>query len=159
MSTIEFSAERLAAVMTGVLESAAFVFADRAESPEWPHSEALCATLVMEHGERAVLHVCAARDFGPLLAANLLGMEPDSDEARASSGDAIGELANMVAGTLAAELFGRDVISKIGVPRVLQEARADHQQHVSAAAWHVSLITEEGYRLDASLSMEEATHP
>lgn len=157
MSTFAFPAERLAALTTGVLESAAFVFADQAESPEWPQGGALSASLIMEHGQRVVLHICAAHDFGPLLAANLLGMEPDSDEARASSGDAIGEYANMLAGGLAAEIFGKGVISKITIPKVTQETRGEHMKHVEAAACRVALITEEGFRLDASLTLEAAS--
>ncbi len=156
MSTFAFTAERLAAHTTGVLESAAFVFADQTESQDWPNGGAISARLLMEHGQKVALRICAAHEFGPLLAANLLGMEPDSDEARASAGDAIGELANMLAGGLAAEIFGKGVISKITIPKVTQETRAEHLKHLEGVTCRIALITEEGFRLDASLALEEA---
>jgi CheY-specific phosphatase CheX len=148
--------ERLGALVSGLLESAAFVFTEIVEDKPWASGDILGARVTLEHGERAELSLCLPSDLAPELAANLLALESDSEEARSSAGDAVGELANMLAGTLAVEVFGRDVVCKIGVPRVAPEAAADHDHHFGLAVCHVALQTDNGQRVDAALAVVPA---
>ena len=150
------SAEQLASSVIQVLESAAFVFAERIDEAPWPVATAAGAHVTLEHGDQARLTLCVAPTLGTVLAANLLGLEPDSEEARTSAADAVAELANMLAGVLAVELFGRDVTTRIGVPRLVEESAADHEQHLAAATCRVALLTEEGERIDVTLAPPSA---
>ena len=144
--------ERLASIVIEMLESAAFLFAVTADEKPWAADKILNARLVLEHQDRFQLSLCVPSELALTLAANLLGLEPESEEAKASTGDAVGELANMVAGILAVEIFGRDVVCRIGVPEVGPEQGLDHDTHFTNTPCRVSLNTEEGYRIDASLA-------
>jgi hypothetical protein len=145
------TSERLATVVTELLESAVFVFADKVESTPWDIPAIWCACLELEHEQKIQMSLCVPKELALTLAANLLGLEPDSVEAEASLGDAVGEMANMLAGILAVELFGSDVVCKIGVPKVIQGTGADHDAYAAKAFCWASLKTEEGYRMDACL--------
>ena len=144
--------ERLGSLLIELLEGAAFVFAEVSDDKPWAEGDLLCARLVLEHGERVELALCVPGELARTLAANLLALEPESEEAKTSAGDAVGELANMIAGTLAVEMFGADVVCKIGVPRVAPETGVEHDGHFGRARTRVSLRTEDGHRVDASLS-------
>jgi hypothetical protein len=144
--------ERLGSLVAELLVSAAFVFAEIAEEKPWAAGGLLNARLTLTHGAEFELALCVPGGLAPELAANLLALEPDSAEAKANASDAVGELANMLAGILAVEIFGRDVVCKIGVPRVACETAADHDSHFGRVSCRVSLQTEEGYRVDAALA-------
>lgn len=146
------TSERLGTVVSELLESAVFIFAESAEPPPWPVTVLWSAHLEMEKQESYRLALCVPRELALTLAANLLGLEPDSDEAKDSLGDAVGEMANMLAGLLAVELFGKDVICRIGVPRTDEETVDQHTAHAAQAFCRVSLKTEEGHRMDVCLA-------
>jgi chemotaxis protein CheY-P-specific phosphatase CheC len=145
------TSERLSAVVTELLESAVFVFAEPVEIKPWDDSTVWCARLDLEHGKKFQMSLCAPKELALTLAANLLGLEPDSAEAQESLGDAVGEMANMLAGTVAVELFGKDVVCRIGVPKVTQGSGTDHDAFAAKAVCRSSLLTEEGHRIDACL--------
>jgi hypothetical protein len=144
--------ERLGSLLVELLEGAAFVFAEITDEKPWAAGDLLSARLTLEHGERVELSLCVASELAQTLAANLLALEPESEEAKASAGDAVGELANMIAGTLAVEMLGADVVCKIGVPQVVPETGVEHDGHLAHARCRVSLHTEDGHRVDASLA-------
>ncbi|HEX7596962.1 MAG TPA: chemotaxis protein CheX, partial [Polyangia bacterium] len=129
----QLTRERLASVVIDLLESAAFMFAVTSDEKPWVAEEILHARLILGHEERFQLSICVPSELGLTLAANLLGLEPDSDDAKAGIGDSVGELANMVAGLVAVDLFGPDVVCKIGVPQVLPEQGLDHDTHFTDA--------------------------
>ena len=144
--------ERLGALVIELLESAAFVFAQTAEEKPSAASDILCARIVLEYREQVELSLCVPSQLAPELAANLLALEPDSDEAKSGAGDAVGELSNMLAGSLAVEIFGRDVVCRLGMPRVASETGVDHDRHFGRAPCRVSLQTEDGHRVDVTLA-------
>jgi hypothetical protein len=143
--------ERLGSLVTELLESAVFVFAEAIESTPWDAAELWSAHLELEQGEKVQMALCVPKELALTLAANLLGLEPDEEDAKQSLCDAVGEMANMLAGTLAVELFGKDVVCRIGVPKTIEETGAEHEAHAGKAFCRVSLKTEEGQRLDACL--------
>jgi hypothetical protein len=145
------SAERLTEIVAGILADATFMFVESAETKDWQGTELLCARLAMEHGERVELMLRAEPALGPTLAANLLGTEVDSEEARASAGAALGELANMVAGALAVEVFGHEAICHIGIPEVAVESTLDSIAALAATTCKTIVLTEEGHHLAVML--------
>jgi hypothetical protein len=157
----ELASNQLADAVIQVLEDAAFLFSERVPEQAWESERAVSARLVIEHGEQMELCLCVEPELATLLAANLLALEPDSEEARASAAEAVGELANMLAGALSTELFGREVVSRIGVPNVVDEDEAEHARHVAEPGCRVVLRTDEGQRLDVGLAppSRESTAP
>jgi CheY-specific phosphatase CheX len=111
----------------------------------------LVARLTMELGERWELCVCVEEKLGQLLAANLLGTESETGEAQAAASDAVGELANILSGTLALNLFGKTVVCKIGIPVVVMESGRAVDECLAKSACRVNLETEEGYVLAVAL--------
>lgn len=145
------TSERLGNLVAELLESAVFVFAENIESTPWDATGLWSAHLELEKDEKYQLALCVPKELALTLAANLLGLEPDEEDAKQSLCDAVGEMANMLAGTLGVELFGKDVVCRIGVPTTIEETGAEHDAHASKAFCRVSLQTEEGQRLDACL--------
>ncbi len=109
--------ERLGSLIVELLENAAFVFAETTVEKPWAASDILCARVVLEHGERVELSLCVARELAVVMAANLLALEPDSEQAEASASDTVGELANMVAGSLAVEISAETWCARSVCPR------------------------------------------
>ena len=145
------TSERLGALMTELLESAVFVFSEQIAPAPWDDPAVWCAHLELEQDKKFQMSVGVPKELALTLAANLLGLEPDSVEAQESLGDSVGEMANMLAGLLAVELFGKDVVCRIGVPTVIQGSGADHDAFAAQAACRASLKTEEDQRVDVCL--------
>lgn len=145
------TSERLAAVVSELLESAVFVFAEPVEIKPWNEPTVWCARLELEHDKKVQMSLCVPKELALTLAANLLGLEPEEGEAQESLGDAVGEMANMLAGIVAVELFGKNVVCRIGVPKVTRGSGADHNAFAAKAVCRSSLRTEEGQRVDACL--------
>ena len=146
------SSELLSRRVIALLADAAFVFAEPGVAPMPANESPLVARLTMEHGETWELCVCVQDKLGDMLAANLLGTESETGEARAAAADAVGELANILAGGLAVELFGKDVVSRIGIPVVAIETAGAVGNRLGKAACRVHLLTEEGYTLAVALT-------
>jgi hypothetical protein len=143
--------ERLGTMMNDLLESAVFVFAEVVDVAPWKAETVWCAHLELEKQGKFQMSLCATKELALTLAANLLGLEPDSDEAQESLGDAVGEMANMLAGPVAVDLFGKDVVCRIGVPLVTQGSGADYDAFAAKAFCRTSLKTEDGHRVDVCL--------
>ena len=95
------NSESLSRTLIGLLAEAAFVFAEPTTTPMPADENPLVARLTLAHDETWELCVCVQDKLGDVLAANLLGTESETREARAASADAVGELANILAGALA----------------------------------------------------------
>jgi hypothetical protein len=142
----ELSAERLGALVMKTLEDAAFVFAEVADGAPPFSPPVLEARLRFEGPEAGELALATSPAMAQGLAANLLGLDPGDPEIGQRAGDALGELANILAGAVVLELFGPRVETRIGVPSVREVAAAP----AGEAPCAVTLSTEEGERLDAS---------
>jgi CheY-specific phosphatase CheX len=110
----------------------------------------------MAHGQSWELCVCVQDKLGDMLAANLLGTESETGEARAAATDAVGELANILAGALAVDLFGKDVVCQIGIPMVATETGRAASDRLAKATCRANLLTEEGYALAVTLTAQGA---
>ena len=146
------SSESLARTVSALLADAAFVFAEPTDASPSSEESPLVARLTMEHGEIWELCVCLQDKLGEVLAANLLGTEDDSGEARAAAADAAGELANILAGALAVELFGKDVVCRIGIPVVTIENGRTVAAQLASMPCRTNLLTEEGHALAVALA-------
>jgi hypothetical protein len=141
----------LTEIVAGILADAAFMFVEATDERDWQGAEFLCARLALEHGESVELVLRADVALGPTLAANLLGTEADSDEARVSAGAALGELANMVAGAVAVEVFGHESICHIGIPEVAVGSGLVSSPTPEPPSCKTIVLTEEGHHLAVML--------
>ena len=118
----DISADLLAYVTAEMFESTAFMFLEPAEQTPWtdaPEADALISAEVsFSHAdERARLVIAASAGFSAELAGNLLGLDGDDEEAKSGGPAAVGEMANIIAGFLVAQMYG-DVVIDIGPPVV-----------------------------------------
>ena len=151
------SSDALSRAVIALLADAAFVFAEPTTAPMPAGENPLVARLTLELGERWELCVCVQDKLGQVLAANLLGTESETGEARAAASDAVGELANILAGALAVDLFGKSVVCKIGIPTVAIEPARAVGERLAKSACRVNLETEEGYALAVALIAQGGT--
>jgi hypothetical protein len=137
----ELSGETLLEVLAGVLEDAAFITGEPVEPGAWAADGLLLATLTLGDGLGEVA-VRAEGAFALLLAANLLGEEPDAVDA-ASGREAMAELLNMVAGGLVKAAGGHSM----GLPSV-RPAEAGSDARWSDAGARAAMVTDEGQRVE-----------
>jgi len=96
-------ADEVDAVFTRVLETFAFTYAEPSErgEPMQAGTDLLNARITFTGATRGVLSVSAPCELCVELAANILGTDQDDPDARMRGVDALGEIANIVAGQLA----------------------------------------------------------
>ena len=110
----------LSSLLQTVGGEAAFLLFDApaVASGELPE-DAWCAELeVSAAGERHRLRLVVTAPVANELTANMLGLEPQSREARDAEREGVGEFLNILAGAWAVAHFGPEIRCDIGVPRV-----------------------------------------
>jgi CheY-specific phosphatase CheX len=130
-----------------ILEEAAFFFAQPASAPApWP-ANVLEARISFAGARRGVMRLTTTEPFALEVAANLLGIEDDDDEAVLQQKPALGELLNIVCGAFVADWFGTAEICQLGLPEVRLTSRASS----AASEWSVSLLVDDQYRVDVDV--------
>jgi hypothetical protein len=148
--------ERLAAIVVRTLEDAAFVLAEPAGDAGEPfEGEVLEARLGWGGTDPGELRVAMGPALAASIAANLLGV----DEAPERAEDALGELVNMATGALVAELFGDADPPRLELPRVVRRRAAEHAGERREAAVAVTLVEEEGRRIEARVVRRGGRQP
>ncbi len=148
------SSEQLARITMSILEEAAFIFAEPADPPPPFEGEVIEAKVTLEGPCRGLLLLSAAPEFAINAAANLLGIEPDEANNPAIGSDAIGELLNIISGQVIEGLIGSQQTCKLSVPQVLRVSASQHEKNQKENDACISLITEDGYRLDIAGTYE-----
>jgi hypothetical protein len=134
-----------------IFEEAAFIFTEAVAGAPPPFvGDVIEARVTFSGPSSGTVSLATSAELSTALAANLLGIEPDDPDAGARARDAIGEMLNIIAGVLIGELFGPEVIGRLGIPQV--ELRGSEGYHVDGSV--VSLLTEEGQRIDAGALLE-----
>jgi chemotaxis protein CheY-P-specific phosphatase CheC len=148
------STDQLALIAEQLLAQAAFVFAELSQE-ELSDADTMHVARVSIKGEEAwQLTLAVQTNLGRELAGNLLGIEETSDEAGDASADAVGEMANILAGALAAEFHGPEGPCRIGIPTLTLDSGAKIQAALAAAERKASFTTENGSRLAVFLTPE-----
>ena len=143
----ELSDEYLAEVLGRTLEEAAFVFAEPADGEAMADETLLEARLTYQGPHQGELVLTAPRSFAATLAANLLGEDEGGAAAAGDDEDALGELLNMIAGALVAEISAPGDTCLLGLPRVGPVASAVHAHALASAHASATLVEEEGRRI------------
>ncbi|MFN8548140.1 MAG: chemotaxis protein CheX [Candidatus Eisenbacteria bacterium] len=119
--------ERVNSQICEVFERMAFMFGDAIEPEEMPEPPDGCfrAEVRFRGDRQGALVMMGASELCPILAANVLGADPEDDEAMARSDDAIKELLNVACGHVLTTLAGEGPIFDLGAPTVAKATSAD----------------------------------
>lgn len=112
-------AEVLSETFLRVVEQAAFMFAEPADTAIPPAPEGPCVSVNMEFSGnfKGSLGMAASSRFCIEMAANVLGMEPDDPKSEAHGIDMLKELLNVVCGNILTEIAGSEAIFTLSIPK------------------------------------------
>lgn len=102
------------------LSRLAFLFADP-QDPDTPPAEpktSLKARLAFKGSVQGTLEMALPSPLGTEIAANILGCEPDDEEAEKASVDSVKEVLNVMCGQILPQLFGEDKLFDLTAPEV-----------------------------------------
>jgi hypothetical protein len=128
----------LKAVITRVLEEAAFIFSDDLSGEEKPSAVAWNPSGVSLSftGQRSgTLRLWATPALLPLLSSNMLGLDAGSDRAREKGIDALRETANIVLGNFLTEYYGTEAVFNLDIPVCADPALLQSDCHDDAGIW------------------------
>lgn len=108
----------LTAIFSEVLANLAFLFTDD-ECREPDPDEVWLETTISYHGPfTGTLKFRCARSFCVLLAANLLGIDPEDEAASSQNEDAVKEFMNIVCGQFVTSMYGSEHVYNLSIPRI-----------------------------------------
>ena len=151
----ELSQKLLARALESLLEEATFVFAEPAADPPRFSGPVLLARITVAGAYHGELALATSPRTAAMLAANLLGEEEGGADATGDDRDAVGELLNMIAGSLAADL-SPDAPCALGVPLVRSLPAEEYARFLANATEAASLVDEDGRRIDLSAQVRGA---
>lgn len=110
----------LKAIFSDVLANLAFMFTDEDIIEPDPGHVWLETTITYQGPKEGTLRFRCPRDFASLLAANLLGIDPEDQDAATQCEDAVKEFMNIVCGQLVTALHGEDDVYNLSIPRTVE---------------------------------------
>ncbi len=111
--------ETLTRVFTEVLEQLAFMFVEPADADDAPAPPDPVSARMSFRGPCAgTVTLAVPREMAPVLAANVLGLDPDDDLGVQAARDALKELLNVTCGNLLTAIAGDEPIFDLTVPEV-----------------------------------------
>jgi len=135
----------LTTVVSDVLGNLAFMFTDDDEVASLSIDQWLETTISYHGPENGMLRLACTSGFGILLAANLLGVEPEDDDAESKARDAVKEFMNIVCGQLITEIHGTESVFDLTIPEIRELTEAPDR--VSVDDPFASSLNVEGYRI------------
>ncbi len=111
--------EKAVEVISRILSESAFIFTDPMEPDDCPDLrewEVQGVSLVFSGYRSGVLTLWAGDDFLRSAAANMLGIDEDSEKAGEKGMDALKEILNIIVGNLLTSVFGSDPVFDLGIP-------------------------------------------
>lgn len=113
--------DTLTRVFTEVLEQLAFMFVETPETTETPVSVNLVSTSMTFRGPcSGTVTLVAPREMAPVLAANVLGLDPGEDLGTQAAYDALKELLNVTCGNVLTAIAGDEPVFDLTVPQVAE---------------------------------------
>lgn len=121
-----------------ILGEAAFIFTDvldnklKPAAAEWDGDGVSLSFTGTPSGE---LRMWVGSGFACITAANMLGIDTGSEEARSKGLDALKELLNMIVGNFITEAYGETPVFVLGLPTSIPSDRKEHDVDNSEAIW------------------------
>ncbi len=113
-------AATLKTIFSDVLAKLAFMFTDEDVTGEASEQTWLETVISYQGPSEGTLRFRCTRDFTVLLAANLLGIDPEDDCAVTQCEDAAKEFMNIVCGQLVTALHGSDDVYVLSIPQTIE---------------------------------------
>ena len=120
---MDYNSVLLKSVCEMVLEQIAFLFSESAEErvdisgDDWYYGTMeFCGPLL------GTMQIATRYQLSRLLAANMLGVEPEEEQSVRCAGDAVKELLNIVCGRFLTEAFGEDTVFTLSAPDVFTKS-------------------------------------
>ena len=129
-------AEQVSEVFCDVLEKLAFMFADLVEKEDIPGAGAdfVKVEMFFDGAAKGRIAIAVPRGMCSELAANVLGLDEDDEDAGKESDDALKELLNVTCGNLLTSIAGEEPIFDLAPPEV---------SRIDDAEWQ-ALLNDEG---------------
>ena len=138
--------------LSEVLEDAAFIFTESAdETLPWNNS-ILMSSIPYEGQEHGTLSLAVDTMMARLFAANLLGIEPDDDDADRKAGEAVSEILNIVCGVLLERWLGTRNHCRLGIPSTVSLSEDQEMEQLKSSKCNAILEDEDGNRIDIFMS-------
>ena len=138
--------------LSEVLEDAAFVFTESADETLGWNNSILKSSIPYEGEEKGTLSLAVGNEMARIFAANLLGIEPDDDDAEKKSGEAVSEILNIVCGVLLERWLGSRNHCRLGIPSTVSLSEAQEMAELKSSKCNAILEDEEGNRIDIFVS-------
>lgn len=158
LSTIELSDVLLASAKE-VFETMIFMdISDVSDSDCKLEGETLLGSITFMNGTKGCMTICSNMECSKTIALNMLGMEPDSQISDDEVCDAIGEVTNMVMGSVKKrirETFGEVQVS---IPTVIRGREIRNSLGEPATKVQVKLNIDDKYISELTLLYKEIGH-
>lgn len=112
----------LTTIFSEVLGNLAFMFTGGDPAEPSPETTWLETTISYDGPATGTLKFQCTSEFGVLLAANLLGINPQDDDAESQAHDAVKELMNIVCGQFVTAIYGIEHVFDLTVPQTRELA-------------------------------------
>lgn len=112
----------LTTIFSEVLQNLAFMFSDDDDAEVSPGDVWLETEISYAGPARGILRFHCNRDFTMLLAANLLGIGPESVDTATKANDAVKEFMNILCGQLITALHGAEDVFDLTIPQIRELA-------------------------------------
>jgi chemotaxis protein CheX len=117
----DFLSEALIDGAREVFETMMFMTVEPADqNDEIIESETLLGSITFKGSLEGVLKICCGKQAAEMVAINMLGMEPDEKITEEEVADAVGEVANMVMGTVKARIIDHVGDLQVSIPQVIR---------------------------------------
>ena len=151
MTSAIVSEDQLLELAARVFQEAAFCFIEPLDGGVSLDDELLVASISFTGKVQGRLHIAAPPDLAAIVAANLLGLEPDEESVLELRNGALGELLNMVAGQLFHECLGADNDTQLGLPETRTMSGEAFAALLDTATVHATGLMEDEQRIDFAL--------
>jgi CheY-specific phosphatase CheX len=147
----EITLQELEYIVVDILQEAAFVFAEPSESSGWEDESLLVARLGFKGPASGEMILSCNQSMATDFAANLLGVDPDDPDAVMRGSDALGEMLNIVGGTLLANWFGVNGDFEMEIPSVVELKTEAYTDQIKEFSLWLPLETDDGERIDVAV--------
>jgi chemotaxis protein CheX len=158
LSTIELS-DILLASAKEVFETMIFMdLADVSDSDSKLEGETVLGSITFMNHTKGCMTICSGMECAKSVALNMLGMEPDSQISEDEIYDAMGEVTNMVMGSIKKrirECFGEVQVS---IPTVISGREIRNSLGEPATKVQVKLSVDDKYLTELTLLYKESTN-
>ena len=108
----------LATIFSEILADLAFMFSEEDDTHLLPGDEWLETSINYKGTVSGTLRFWCSRSFSVILASNLLGIDPEDEDASSQARDAAKEFMNIICGQFVTAVHGTDSVYELSIPQI-----------------------------------------